>query len=105
MDTGTSYIGSSQYACTIDITRGMRYGLLRLNEIVPPEHLDDGEKSFIEYVSDRNKHVMSNFDGGQMSFSFLIGQKTLFWNSHLGGYSGILQSLEPKPGRSTLPKR
>lgn len=78
----------------------MRYGLLRLGEIVPPAHLDEGEKSFIRYISDRKQHLMSNFDGGQMVFSFLIGKKTLLWNSHLGGYRGILQQLEPKPGMS-----
>ncbi|KAK5702312.1 hypothetical protein LTR17_022426 [Elasticomyces elasticus] len=97
MDTGTVYSGSAQYACTIDITRGMRYGLLKLDEIVPRERLDAGEKAFIEYVADQKRHVMSSFDGGQMIFSFLIGKKTLLWNSHLGGYPGILQSLEPKP--------
>lgn len=77
----------------------MRYGLLRLGEIVPPEHLDDGERSFIEYISDRKTNLMSNFDGGQMAYSFQIAGKTLMWNSHLGGYSGILQNLEPKPGK------
>lgn len=82
----------------------MRYGLLRLGEIVPADHLDEGEKSFIEYVSDRKKHIMSNFDGGQMTFSFLIDNKTLLWNSHLGGYEGILRDLTPKPGKSTLIK-
>lgn len=102
MDTGTSYDGSSQYACTIDITRGMQYGLLRLGQIVPPDQLDAGERSFIEYVSDRKSNIMSNFDGGQISFSFLIGEKTLMWNGHLGGYRGILQNLEPKPGMSSF---
>lgn len=77
----------------------MRYGLLRLGEIVPHDHLDEGEMSFVEYVSDRKKHVMSNFDGGQMSFSFLIGDKTMLWNAHLGAYQGILQNLTPKPGK------
>ncbi|KAK3638800.1 hypothetical protein LTR56_012907 [Elasticomyces elasticus] len=48
MDTGTVYSGSAQYACTIDITRGMRYGLLKLDEIVPREQLDAGEKAFIK---------------------------------------------------------
>jgi len=76
----------------------MRYGLLRLGEIVPEDHLDAGEKSFVRYVSDRKRHIMSNFDGGQMMFSFLIGDKTLMWNGHLGAYRGILQHLEPKPG-------
>jgi hypothetical protein len=102
MNTATRYIGSSQYACTIDITRGMRYGLLRLGEIVPSEHLDDGQKSFISYISNQEKYVMSNFDGGQMMFSFKIGAKTLTWNAHLGAYRGILEHLEPKPGNTVF---
>ncbi|THX49389.1 hypothetical protein D6D06_08572 [Aureobasidium pullulans] len=97
MDTGTQYQGSSPYACTIDITLGMRYGLLRLGEIVPPEHLDEGQRSFIDYVADRNLNVMSNFDGGQIMFSFLIGDKTVMWSAHLGAYRGVLEYLEPKP--------
>ena len=80
----------------------MRYGLLKLAEIVPHEQLDAGEKSFIEYVADRKHNAMSSFDGGQMIFSFLIGQKTMLWNSHLGGYPGILQSIKPKPGKVTI---
>jgi len=100
MDTGTQYQGSSPYACTIDITLGMRYGLLRLGEIVPPEHLDEGERSFIDYVADRNLNVMSNFDGGQIMFSFLIGDKTVMWSAHLGAYRGVLEYVEPKPGMS-----
>lgn len=98
MDTGTQYQGSSPYACTIDITLGMRYGLLRLGEIVPPEHLDEGERSFIDYVANRDLNVMSNFDGGQIMFSFLIGDKTVMWSAHLGAYRGVLEYLEPKPG-------
>lgn len=100
MDTATRFTGSSPYACTIDITRGMKYGLLRLGKIVPPEHLDKGEKSFIAYVEDRQKNVMSNFDGGQIMFSFLINSKTLVWSAHLGAYRGVLEYLEPKPGKS-----
>jgi hypothetical protein len=76
----------------------MKYGLLRLDEIVPKDNLTPSDRSFIEYVRDRKRNVLSNFDGGQMTFAFLMGGKTLLWNSHLGGYSGILQSLEPKPG-------
>jgi len=102
MDTGIQYQSSSPYACTIDITLGMRYGLLRLGEIMPPEHLDEGERSFIDYVADRNLNVMSNFDGGQIMFSFLIGDKTLVWRAHLGAYRGVLAYLEPKPGMSLL---
>lgn len=103
MDTATRYEGSTPYACTIDITIGMRFGLLRLGEIVPPEHLDRGERSFIDYVSKRDMNIMSNFDGGQIMFSFLIGDKTLLWSAHLGAYRGILEHLEPKPGSYSSP--
>ncbi|KIW19449.1 hypothetical protein PV08_00021 [Exophiala spinifera] len=96
MDTATVYTGSSQYACTIDITRGMRYGLLRMGDILPAEERNH-MKPFIDYISDRKQNVMSAFDGGQMTFSFHMGQRTLMWNSHLGGYQGILEKLEPKP--------
>ncbi|KEQ90237.1 hypothetical protein AUEXF2481DRAFT_48834 [Aureobasidium subglaciale EXF-2481] len=97
MNTATRYEGSSPYACTIDITIGMRYGLLRLSELVSPENLDQGERSFADYVSKRDVNIMSNFDGGQIMFSFLIGEKTLLWSAHLGAYRGILERLEPKP--------
>lgn len=105
MDTATVYTGSSPYACTIDVTLGMRYGLLRLGEIVPADHLDRGEKSFVEYVTHRDRNLMSNFDGGQMIFSFLIDDKTLLWSAHLGAYRGILEYLEPKPGQSRFAAR
>ena len=41
---------------------------------------------------------MSNFDGGQLMYNFLFGaNKTLLWNGHLGGYDGILKTVEPQP--------
>lgn len=98
MDTGKVYTGSaSQYACTLDITRGMKHGLLRIGDHVPPEKRDKGMQSFIDYINPSNGHVYSAFDGGQLSYNFLIGDRALFWNAHLGAYSGILASLEPKP--------
>ncbi|KAI5194257.1 hypothetical protein E4T38_09626 [Aureobasidium subglaciale] len=60
MNTATRYEGSSPYACTIDITIGMRYGLLRLSELVSPENLDQGERSFADYVSKRDVNIMSH---------------------------------------------
>ena len=41
---------------------------------------------------------MSHYDGGQLSYNFLLGpDKTVFWNGHLGAYEGILRSVKPKP--------
>ncbi|KAF1812567.1 Metallo-hydrolase/oxidoreductase [Eremomyces bilateralis CBS 781.70] len=99
IDTATEYIGGSDpYAGTIDITMGMRYGLLAAAKAplsaraqMPPDF-----RPFVEYIADeRNK--FSNFDGGQMMYNFFLGEKTLLYMSHLGGYSGILKELEPQP--------
>jgi hypothetical protein len=78
----------------------MRYGLLRMGDILPAQELGGPMKPFLDYISDRKMNVMSAFDGGQMTFSFQIGKRTIMWNSHLGGYQGILERLEPKPGTS-----
>lgn len=100
MDAGKVYTEtSSHYACTLDITRGMKYGLLRIGEHVPAAHRDAGLQSFVEYLEDESKHhnLMSNFDGGQLMYNFIIDDKALLWSAHLGGYEGILRFLEPKP--------
>ncbi|KAK5688093.1 hypothetical protein LTS10_000071 [Elasticomyces elasticus] len=98
MDTGKPYIGAaSQYACTLDITFGMKHGLLRMGDLMPRNAMNDGMRSFVDYVADTRRHRFSNFDGGQLAFNFLIDDKALLWNAHLGGYEGILRSLEPKP--------
>lgn len=99
MDTGKSYVGSaSHYACTLNITMGMKYGLLKMGDHMPREKMDAGMKSFVDYVEGPAKNCLSNFDGGQLMFNFLLGtNKTLAWNAHLGGYDGILATVEPKP--------
>lgn len=104
IDTRTRYTGGAgPYSCTLDITFGMKYALLRLDEIVPKEMRDAGIQSMIDYTSDRKRHVFSEFDGGQLSYNFLIGEsKTLFWNGHLGGYEGVLKAIEPKPDVAVL---
>ncbi|KAF9870753.1 xylosidase arabinofuranosidase [Colletotrichum karsti] len=104
IDTGTEYTGeATPYACTLDVTMGMKYGLLRLKDIVPPEHMDKGMVSFAEYIADRERHVFSHYDGGQLAFNFLIGPgKTLFWNGHLGGYEGLMKTIEPAPDVAIL---
>lgn len=99
MDTGKSYIGGvSQYACTLDITFGMKYGLLRLSEHIPRDAMDAGTRSFVDYIDSPKPKAMSHFDGGQLSFNFLFGpSQNVFWNGHLGAYDGIVRMVEPKP--------
>ncbi|KAK1461552.1 hypothetical protein CMEL01_14506 [Colletotrichum melonis] len=104
IDTGTVYKGeATPYTCTLDITMGMKYGLLRNKENIPPEQMDAGMKSFAEYISDRKNNVFSHYDGGQLAYNFLIGPgQTVFWNGHLGGYEGIIKSIEPTPDVAIL---
>lgn len=99
MDTGKSYTGSaSHYACTLNITMGMKYGLLRIGEHMPRDSMDAGMRSFVDYVEGPARNCMSNFDGGQLMFNFLLGTgQTVLWNGHLGAYDGILGGVEPKP--------
>ncbi|KAF5268201.1 hypothetical protein FOXYS1_909 [Fusarium oxysporum] len=104
IDTRTEYTGeASPYTCTVDITKGMKYGLLRLGDLVPEELRDLGIRSMIDYLNDREKHLFSHFDGGQLAFNFLIGPgKTLFWSAHMGAYEGVLRRMEPKPDVAIL---
>lgn len=98
MDTGKVYTGAAnEYVCGLDITMGMKHGLLRLSDIIPPESRDEGLQSFIDYLDPSNGHVFSHFDGGQLGYNFLIGRKALFWNGHLGAYGGLYSTIEPKP--------
>jgi hypothetical protein len=99
MDTGKVYTGeASQYACTLDITVGMKHGLLKIGQHIPREAMDEGMKSFVDYLDSGKAKPMSHFDGGQLSYNFLLGpQRTLFWNGHLGGYEGILRAVQPRP--------
>ncbi|KAI8259536.1 Phenol 2-monooxygenase [Colletotrichum sp. SAR11_239] len=99
MDTGKEYIGgASQYACTLDITFGMKYGLLKIGDHMPRDAMDSGMRSFVDYVNGPARECMSHFDGGQLMYNFLFGEeKTLLWNGHLGGYDGILKTVQPQP--------
>ena len=102
-DTGHVYTGhANPFACTIDVNRGMRYGLLSMGSLVPPEKMDGGMRSFVEYVADRKQNLMSACDGGQLMFNLLFGGKTVLWNAHLGAYRGIMQEMEPKPDIAIL---
>ncbi|KAF4906746.1 UPF0173 metal-dependent hydrolase [Colletotrichum fructicola] len=99
MDTGKEYIGgASQYACTLDITFGMKYGLLKIGDHIPRDAVDSGMRSFVDYVNGPARACMSHFDGGQLMYNFLFGEgKTLLWNGHLGAYDGILKTVQPQP--------
>jgi hypothetical protein len=91
--------GASQYACALDITFGMKYGLLKIGDHIPRSAMDGGMKSFVDYIQrPSTQNCMSHFDGGQLAFNFLLGEhKTLMWSAHLGGYDGVLNGIEPKP--------
>ncbi|KAG9256518.1 uncharacterized protein F5Z01DRAFT_697194 [Emericellopsis atlantica] len=104
LDTGTEFTGDAGlYGCTLDITFGMKFGLLRIADLVPKEHQDDGIKSMGAYFNDKKNNIFSHFDGGQMAFNFLIGQdQTLLWSAHLGAFEGIWRDLEPKPNVAIL---
>jgi len=96
-DTGKSYTEQpSQYFCTLNITVGMKYGLMRLGDLISPEKMDPGMRSLADFLKDET-NVLSAFDEGQLMYNFLVGDKVLLWNGHLGGYEGILRLLEPKP--------
>lgn len=98
MDTQTVYIGgTTPYTCTVDITHGMKYGLLQLEKLVPEEDMTDGMRSFSSYVRDRKANLLSPCDGGQLMFNVIINGSSLLWNAHLGAYEGIISRMEPKP--------
>lgn len=102
-DTGKVYIGeASPFECTLDITRGMRYGLLRLKDLVPEQHMDEKMRCFADWAEDRKSNVMSDCDGGQLMFNILLGDSSILFNAHLGAYEGIVRSLEPKPDIAVL---
>ncbi|KAL3488007.1 hypothetical protein BJX62DRAFT_240487 [Aspergillus germanicus] len=118
LNTGVSYEGeATPFDGTVDVTRGMKYGLFRLRELVPVEVLaaDDRLRCFIEWLEDRGpggKNVMSACDGGQLMFHVLkregqgaagcSGGKEagggILFNAHLGAYDGIVKAIRPQPG-------
>lgn len=98
IDTGTVYKGSaSPYSCSLDITMGMKYGLLNIEDLMPVDKRTPGHQSFIEYIKDRKRHVFSHADGGQLMFNIIIDGKAILWSAHLGGYEGVLRNLTPQP--------
>ena len=94
------------YLSTLDITRGMKYGLLQMGKLVPQEKRDSRLQSFIDFIEDP-KNIFSHCDGGQLMYNFrwfsVNGTpKTMLWNAHLGGYEGILRDLQPQPDLALL---
>jgi hypothetical protein len=85
------------FECTTKISTLMQHGLFRLREFMPADQLDPAMTALAEYMEDRKSHCMSHFDGGQLMYNFIFGDKAVLFNSHLGAYEGILRSLEPKP--------
>jgi hypothetical protein len=100
MDTKVVYTGeTTPYTCTLDISHGMKYGLLQLDKLVPADKQDQGMRSFISYINDDEQHrrMFSHCDGGQLMYNVVINGNGLLWNGHLGAYEGIMSRVEPKP--------
>ncbi|KAH7187984.1 hypothetical protein DER44DRAFT_852964 [Fusarium oxysporum] len=98
MDTGVRYTGAStDFFCTLNITMGMKHGLLRLKDVIPEDKIDQDTQAFIGYVDDRDKNRFSHYDGGQLMFNILTEGQVLLWSAHLGGYEGVLRDLTPRP--------
>jgi hypothetical protein len=98
MDSGRIFTGAANpYLCTINMNVGMRYGLLKVGERVPPESRDHRLQSFIDYITDTPRNAFSAYDGGQLMYNFLINGKAVLWNAHLGAYEGIMRGMDPKP--------
>jgi hypothetical protein len=98
LDSGTVYTGDVGHTCTLDINRGLHFGLgglLKLPEL--PAAMPDVMKTFVGYLQDRDAHRYSFYDGGQIMYNILIGSKVLLYHGHLGAYQGIMESLSPRP--------
>ncbi|KAH8691279.1 hypothetical protein BGW36DRAFT_388027 [Talaromyces proteolyticus] len=96
IDSGTIYTGSSPFACTADITRALTYGLgglMRLPQLPPA--IPEDMQIFLSYLKDTSSNKHSFYDGGQLLYNFLLGEKTLLWNGHLG-------EIEPQPDIAIL---
>ncbi|KAH7142872.1 hypothetical protein B0J13DRAFT_608135 [Dactylonectria estremocensis] len=102
-DSGHVFTGSaSAFDCSVDITRNMAHGLFRLDELVPAEARDKQMGSFIDFISNRKRNIMSACDGGQLMFNVLVNDRAVLFNSHLGAYDGIMKVVEPRPDVTVL---
>ncbi|OJZ85542.1 hypothetical protein ASPFODRAFT_207423 [Aspergillus luchuensis CBS 106.47] len=114
LDTGVSYEGeATPFDGTLDITRGMKYGLFKLRQLVPAEVItaDAKLRCFIEWLENRGpggSNVMSACDGGQLMYHVLkrgedasrgagIWRGGVLFNAHLGAYEGIVKAIRPQP--------
>ncbi|GKZ85787.1 hypothetical protein AnigIFM56816_011758 [Aspergillus niger] len=114
LDTGVSYEGeATPFDGTLDITRGMEYGLFKLRQLVPAEAItaDAKLRYFIEWLENRGpggSNVMSACDGGQLMYHVLkreedasrgagIWRGGILFNAHLGAYEGIVKAIRPQP--------
>ena len=103
IDSGTVYTGEVSHQCTLDVTRGLTYGLGGLMMMPQfPAQMSEDMKSFLKYLKSRDVNKHSFYDGGQIAYNFILGDKTIFWNGHLGAYEGIMKTLEPKPDVAIL---
>ncbi|KAL9562745.1 hypothetical protein ACKAV7_013097 [Fusarium commune] len=99
MDSGQVYIGAHSHACTLEITRGMTYGLLGLADVsdLTLQKMDSDLQSFVHWIRNKDNRI-SGFDGGQLMYHFLVPEgPSLLCNSHLGGYEGILRGITKRP--------
>lgn len=102
MDTGMVRGPSENpYRSTLDITFGMKHFLLRIDEVLPPQAMDDGLKSFMEFVRDP-KNKFSHCDGGQLMYNLRFDNKAVLWSAYLGAYEGIMRTMKPKPDIAIL---
>ncbi|KAE8421102.1 hypothetical protein BDV36DRAFT_305334 [Aspergillus pseudocaelatus] len=114
LDTDDSYEGeATPFDGTLDVTRGMKYGLFKLRELVPADMIagDNKLRCFVEWLEDRGpgrRNVMSACDGGQLMFHVLrtgkdntssagIWSGGILFNAHLGAYEGIVKTIQPRP--------
>lgn len=83
----------NEWKSTLDISYGMKWGLSRLDEILPPQAMQNpGVKALVDYFHDEgNKY--SHCDGGQLMYNLRWGgealdERVVLWNGHMGAYEG-----------------
>lgn len=64
----------------------MKYDLVRLKELFPPDHIDEKTQALNDFVGDRRRNLVSDCDGGQLVYNVLTGDKAILFDSHLGTY-------------------
>ncbi|KAJ5660877.1 uncharacterized protein N7484_000249 [Penicillium longicatenatum] len=107
-DSGAEYKGSNTpFDSTLDITRGMKYGIFRMKDIIGENNMDEKTTSFTNWMEDKERNVMSACDGGQLMFNIFLEEKSgkmvnILFNAHLGAYEGIVKSIQTKPDIAVL---